>query len=199
MTDALGTPGETFWEDHYRGRSATTSCRPSAALVRFVRNREPGRALDLGCARDATGADVSATALELARANAAGAGVADLARFERHDLMASLPDGRFDLVCASFLNSPVAFSRAEVLRRAAAMVAPGGLLMSVTHASTAPWSWADPGTGWPTPEEELDAIGLAMADWRQLAVEAVRREAAGPDGSTATVTDNVVAPERRGL
>ena len=90
------------------------------------------------------------------------------------------------------------FSRADVLRRAATTIAPGGLLLSVTHASTAPWSWADADTVWPTPEEELDAIGLAMGDWRRVAVEAVRREAAGPNGATAIVTDNVLALERRG-
>ena len=209
MTDAPGTPGEAFWEDHYRGLSATTSGRPSAALVRFAEGREPGRALDLGCARgddavwlarqgwEAIGADVSATAVEQARAKAKQAGLENRARFERHDLSLSLPEGRFDLVAAMFLHSPVAFPRAGVLGRAAATLAPGGLLLSVTHASTAPWSWADADTVWPTPEEELDAIGLAMGDWTRVAVEAVRREAAGPDGATAIVADNVIALERR--
>ena len=210
MTDALGTQSEAFWEDHYRGRSAATSGRPSAALVRFAKDREPSRALDLGCACgddvawlagrgwDATGADVSETVLEHARANAARAGVASLARFERHDLSHSLPEGRFDLVAAMFLHSPVAFSRADVLRRAASVVAPGGLLLSVTHASTAPWSWADADTVWPTPKEELDAIGLAMGDWKRITVEAVQREASGPNGATATVIDNVIVLERLG-
>ena len=210
MSDELGTPGETFWEKHYRGLSGRTGGRPGAALVRFARDRRPGRALDLGCARgddvvwlaslgwEAVGADVSATALERARENAERAGVADRATFERHDLSRSLPEGRFDLVSATFLHSPVALSRADVLRRAAASVAPGGLLLSVTHASTAPWSWADPDTVWPTPEEELDGIGLSMTDWHRIAVEAVRREATGPEGRKATVTDNVVALERRG-
>ena len=214
MTDApdtpLGTPGEAFWEERYRGVSGQTSGRPSAALVRFAKDREPGRALDLGCARgddvvwlagrgwEATGADVSATALEHARENATRAGVASRATFERHDLSHSLPEGRFDLVSALFLHSPVALSRADVLRRAASAVAPGGLLLSVTHASTAPWSWVDADTVWPTPVEEIEAIGLAMEDWETVAVEAVRREAAGPNGATATVTDNVLALERRG-
>ena len=96
-----------------------------------------------------------------------------------------------------FLHSPVELARADVLRRAAATLASGGLLLSVTHSSGAPWSWADPDTAWPTPEQELAEIGLAMADWTRAVVEAVRREATGPDGETATVIDNVVALERR--
>lgn len=209
MTDAPNNEGEAFWEDLYRGMSGETSGRPSAALIRFVERRKPGRALDLGCARgddvvwlagkgwEATGTDVSATALRHARANAERAGVADRTRFERHDLSLSLPLGRYDLVSAMFLHSPVAFTRADVLRRAAASVSPGGLILSVTHASTAPWSWADADTVWPTPQEELDAIGLAMADWTPLAIEAAQREATGPGGVKATVTDNVIALERR--
>lgn len=206
----LGTPGETFWEKHYRGRSGETSGRPGAAIVRFAQGRTPGRALDLGCARgddavwlaqrgwQVTGVDVSATALEHARVNAVRAGVADRTTFERHDLSLSLPDGAFDLVTAMFLHTPVELPRRDVLCCAAALIAPGGRLLSVTHASTAPWSWSSPDTVWPTPDEELAAIGLTETAWKRIAVEAVRREATGPGGATAVVTDNVIAMERRG-
>lgn len=206
----LGTPGETFWEEHYRKRSGATSGRPSAVLVRFAEGRTLGRALDLGCARGddvislaqrgwhATGIDVSATALEHAKANAAAAGVSDHTTFDRHDLSFSLLGGTFDLVTAMFLHTAVELTRSDVLRRAAALVAPGGLLLLVTHASTSPWSWSDADTVWPTPDEELASIGLPESVWKRIAVEAVRREATGPGDATANVTDNVIAMERRG-
>lgn len=199
--------GATFWERHYRGRPGPSGGRPSAALIRFASGRTPGRALDLGCAKgddavwlarqgwSALGVDVAAAALEEARRNAERAGVADHARFEHHDLMRTLPEGPFDLVSAMFFHSPAALDRASILHRAAARIAPGGLLLSVTHASAAPWSWADPDTAWPTPQEELDAIGLPQADWRRVEVAAVERQATGPAGQTATVTDNVLALE----
>lgn len=202
------TPGEAFWEDHYRGRTAPSSGRPSAALVRLVAGRRPGRSLDLGCARGddviwlarqgwrALGVDVSANAVRRAREAAAGAGVVERAAFERHDLSHTFPDGAFDLVTAFFLQSPVAFPRAAVLGRAAQAVAPGGLLLSVSHASRAPWSWSDPDTVFPTPEEELAEIGLDLSGWHQIEVAAPERTATGPDSQTSTVTDNVVALER---
>lgn len=141
--------------------------------------------------------DVSATVLDHARANAQRNGVADRATFERHDLSQSMPTGTFGLVTAMFLHSPVELSRGDVLRRAAILIAPGGLLLSVTHASAAPWSWADPDTVWPTADEELAAIGLDMSEWTPLVVRAEEPEADGPNGETATVTDNIIAVERR--
>ncbi|MEM7709843.1 MAG: class I SAM-dependent methyltransferase, partial [Pseudomonadota bacterium] len=132
MNGPVDEPGAIFWERHYQGMTGSTSGQPSAALVRFAGGRDPGRALDLGCARGddvvwlarqgwyATGVDVSDTALSRARGAADRAGVADRAAFERHDLSESFPVGRFDLVTALFLHSPAAFPRAAVLRRAAA-------------------------------------------------------------------------------
>lgn len=97
---------------------------------------------------------------------------------------------------AFFLHSPAHLLRASVLRRAAEAVAPGGLLLSVTHASAPPWSWADPNTVFPTPEEELAELELDPAAWSRVFVSAPARRAAGPGGQTATVTDNI-ALERR--
>jgi len=76
---------EEFWEARYAGGSPESSGRPSGALVRFVADRRPGRAVDVGCARGddvvwlakrgwtATGVHVSETVLGYARANAASA------------------------------------------------------------------------------------------------------------------------------
>lgn len=209
MTDGTDiADGATFWEAHYRARTAPSGGRPSAALVRLSADRTPGKALDLGCARGddaiwlarqgwhATGVDVSETALAVARGAAAEAGMGDRTAFARHDLSTSFPEGRFDLVAALFLHSPATFPRAQVLRRAAEAVAPGGLLLVATHASVAPWSWADPNTAFPSPEEALAELALDLAAWTRVFVGAPEREATGPDGQIAIGTDNILALER---
>ncbi|MEM8572696.1 MAG: methyltransferase domain-containing protein [Pseudomonadota bacterium] len=204
----IGTDAEAFWEQHYACMTGKTSGRPSAALVRFVEGRAPGRALDLGCARGddviwlarqgwvALGVDVAEAALRAARENAEAAGVGSSARFEQHDLSVSFPEGTFDLITAFFFHSPVDLPRDRVLHRAAQSVAKGGLLLSVTHASVAPWSWSDPDTVFATPQEELAAIDLDLSQWRQVEVSAPERLATGPRGETAVVTDNIIAMER---
>jgi hypothetical protein len=75
-------------------------------------------------------------------------------------------------------------------------VAPGGLLLVVTHASVAPWSWADPNTRFSTPEEALAALELGPEQWRTERLGAPERQAIGPNGQSATVTDNVIALRR---
>ena len=141
--------------------------------------------------------DVSKTALAAARGAAEAAGVADRTAFARHDLSESFPEGRFDLVIALFLHSPATFPRAQILRRAAEAVAPGGLLLVATHASVAPWSWSSPDTAYPTPEEELAELALNPDAWTRVFVGAPERQAIGPGGRTATITDNIFALERR--
>ena len=75
-------------------------------------------------------------------------------------------------------------------------MAPGGLLLIVEHASVAPWSWADPDTAFPTPEQSLAALDLDPSRWHSEFVGAPEREATGPNGQRATVTDNVIALRR---
>ena len=199
---------EQVWEDIYRGASPNSSGEPGMALRRFVGPLAPGRALELGCAKgdDAVwlarrgwavvAVDISATALGYARTNAARAGMEDRINFERHDLALSFPHGAFDLVTASFLQSPVKFPRAAVLARAAAAVAPAGHLMIVEHASRAPWSWAAPDTRYPSADETLASLSLRDGDWTRLHVAAIERRASGPDGQTARVRDNVIFLKR---
>ena len=203
-----GSPSGRFWEEHYLASTRPSSGRPSGALVRFAGPLPEGTALDLGCAQgdDAVwlarrgwrvvAVDVSATVLARAAKNAQTAGVSDLVAFERHDLASTFPEGRFDLVCALFLHSPVEFPRTRVLRAAARAVDPGGLLLIVEHASVAPWSWADPDTVFPTPEQSLAALDLDPSRWHGEFVGAPQREATGPNGQRDTVTDNVIALRR---
>ncbi len=203
------TEGETFWERHYRAHDRVWSGNANRYLVAFAAPLAPGTALDLGCAEGAdaiwlaglgwrvTAVDVSATALSRAADHAAAAGVADRIDFQRHDLSVTFPDGAFDLVSAQYLQSPVAFPRDQVLRDAAARVAPGGLLLIVTHASVAPWSWdQDPHPGFPAPEEALATLDLTPGQWRTEFLGASDREATGPNGQTALVRDTVIAVRR---
>ncbi len=131
-----GSPAERFWEEHYRASTRPSNGSPSGALVRFAGPLPEGTALDLGCSQgdDAVwlagrgwrvvAVDVSGTVLARAAKNAETAGVSDLIAFERHDLASTFPNGRFDLVSALFLHSPVAFPRTRVLQAAARAVAP---------------------------------------------------------------------------
>lgn len=199
---------EAFWERHYAGATKPSSGRPSAALVRFAAERIPRHALDLGCARGddviwlarqgwaVTGVDISQTALRAARANADAVGLSDRIRFERHDLGTSFPDGRFDLVTAMFLQSPIEFGRTQALRQAAASVAPGGLLLIASHGSRVPWSSAPADIVFPTAQDELAALDLTSGNWRNVFVGEIERTGSGPNGERATVSDAIIAVER---
>lgn len=199
---------EEFWEKHYSSREKRQTGKPNAALVRFAEALPVGLALDLGCAEGndsiwlarrgwrVIAVDVSATALERAAEKATSAGVAERIEFQRHDLAESFPEGEFDLISAEFLQSPIEFPRAQVLQRAAKSVAPNGLLLVVEHASVAPWSWADPDTIFPAPQQSLAELELNPGDWTHGFVGAPKRQATGPNGETATVKDNILALRR---
>jgi SAM-dependent methyltransferase len=137
---------ESWWESFYAEGQSRWSGRPNASLVAEAGDLPAGRALDIGCGQggDAiwlaqrgwrvTGVDVSATALEVAASQAEEAGVGAAVTWQRRDVGASLPDGPFDLVTTSYLHSPVEIPRGPILRRAAAVVAPGGTLLVIGHA-----------------------------------------------------------------
>ncbi|MGD9809851.1 MAG: class I SAM-dependent methyltransferase [Sphingobium sp.] len=198
-----------FWEQLYRGSSPATNGRPSAMLERFVSDQTPGTSLELGCGKGddcvwlakrgwhATGIDISATALEYARQNAERNAVAERIDFRQVDLGGGFPDGLYDLVFAMFLETPLEFPRERVLRNAALAVNVGGLLLLVSHGSVAPWSWGDPDRAIPSAHASLAALELDMASWDEVLVDCVERKAKGPGGQTATVSDIIIALERR--
>ncbi|MBB5957927.1 SAM-dependent methyltransferase [Saccharothrix tamanrassetensis] len=205
------TTAEQFWEGFYLERDQVWSGRPNPLLVREASTLTPGTALDLGCAEggDAVwlaqrgwrvvGTDVSATALRRAAAHAADAGVADLIRWERHDLAQSFPGGTFDLVSAQFLHSPVALDgeREAVLRRAVGSVAAGGVLLIVGHAGWPTWMTEPPAeVHFPTTEEVLSSLRLDDR-WEVEVQELVDRELTGPEGQTGRRIDNVLRIRRR--
>ena len=141
---------QQMWEDRYAGPDRIWSGRPNARLVEFVSALTPGRALDLGCGEGGDTAwlaqcgwrvvatDIADNALR--RAAATVGDFADRVDFQRHDLTESFPDGQFDLVSAHFLHSWHDWDRNPLMRRAAAAVAPGGLLLIVDHGAAPPWA-----------------------------------------------------------
>lgn len=196
-----------FWENRYGEKDAIWSGRANWMLVHTVGDLRPGRALDLGCGEggDAiwlaergwtvTGVDISPTAVARATRAAADRGLAAL--FRTVDLETWHTDEAFDLVTACFLQSPLAFGREEVLRRAAGLVAPGGHLLSVAHAAAPPWSGMahDPTMVFPTPDGDLAALALGEG-WQVLIAEVRSRPATGPDGQEATLDDSVLLVRR---
>jgi SAM-dependent methyltransferase len=202
---------EQYWEDRYRSEDRMWSGRANPLLVREAAALTPGTALDLGCGEggDAiwlaergwrvTAVDVSATALRRGAEHAQDAGVADAVRWERHDLGRTFPQGSFDLVSAQFLHSPVAPAgeREDILRKAAAAVAPGGTLLVAGHAGWPSWMTEPPfDFAFPTTAGVLAALELEPGRWQVELEEVVEREVPDPDGNPGLRADNVLRVRR---
>jgi hypothetical protein len=101
-------------------------------------------------------------------------------------------------VSACFLQSPLDFPRADVLRRAASLVAPGGRLLVVAHAAAPPGADLPEGhhADFPRPEDDLADLALDGA-WRVEVAEVRERDATLPDGRQAVLLDSVVRVARR--
>lgn len=202
-----------FWEQRYASSERIWSGRANQALADVAETLPPGRALDLGCGEggdaiwlaqhgwQATGIDIAPSAIAHARAAAEALGLGpDRVTFRVGDLESGTDGERYDLVSACFLQSPVALSREQILRRAAEQVAPRGHLLIVSHAAPPPWSQLahDHPEGMPQPADELAALELPPELWEVELAEVRRREATGPDGEHAVLDDGIVLVRRRG-
>lgn len=134
-----------YWEDHWtrtaadegRGLPVHPYLRPETASLPV------GSALDAGCgigtealwlARhgwQVTGADISGTALAIARARTQDAGLSDRIEWIETDLTRWEPDRRWDLVVTSYAHADI--GQLAFYRRIASWVAPGGTLLIVGH------------------------------------------------------------------
>ncbi|WP_378733455.1 class I SAM-dependent methyltransferase [Nocardia brasiliensis] len=198
-----------YWEAFYQERERVWSGSPNVFLVREIESVPPGSALDLGCAEGAdavwlaergwrvTAVDVSATALDRARAHAADRNVSGI-DWQQHDLANSFPDGQYELVSAQYLHSPVAHTdeREKILRRAADAVAPGGLLLIVGHAGWPTWAENPPDVHLPTTAEVRTGLNLDPAEWTVEVDEVVERERTSPEGKPGTHKDNILRIRR---
>lgn len=201
-----------FWEERYAASDRIWSGRVNRVLADVAPSLPPGRALDLGCGEgadaiwlaqqgwQATGIDISSTAIRRALDAAERAGLdADRVRFLAADL-ATVPPGEFDLVTASFFHSPVEHPREEILQQALARVAPGGHLLITSHAGLP--SWADASHPhadhrFLSPTEELEQLALDPSAWDVVLAETRVREVTSPDGEAASIDDGVVLVRRR--
>ncbi len=207
MHDPTGE-ARTVWEEHYGAKPQVWSGKVNARLAEIAPQIHGARALDLGCGAGAdaiwlaehgwavVAVDVSDTALSRARAAAESRGVADRIDFQQHDLTRSLPGGSYDLVSAQFLHSTLEMDRPAILRRAAALVAPGGTLLIVDHAAAPPWASKMHHHEFPSAEAVVSGLDLDPAQWDRVRVETAERIARGPDGEDATLIDNIIVVRR---
>jgi len=201
-----------FWDGFYAEHTHAGTGPVNRILIAEVDGLTPGTALDLGCAEgadaiwlagrgwDVLGVDASRLAVERAHAHAERLGPGRRVRFVQHDLGTDFPPGRFDLVSAQFLHSPVAIpgERERILRRAAAAVAPGGHLLVASHWSVPSWHPAMPDPGHPvnltlqSPAENLAALRLAKGEWAIVRDELSQIELVGPEGQAGLREDHVL-------
>ena len=141
-----------------------------------------------------TGVDISAAALTVAAETAERAGTSDRISWIRADLVTAFPSGRWDLVVASYLQSPVTFDREHVLRRAAEAVAPGGTLVILGHERFPAWHQGAV-TVLPT---VADVIGLLdLGDWLVERAEPIPFAMTSPEGEAGERFDHVIRVNRR--
>ncbi|MEW2516751.1 SAM-dependent methyltransferase [Actinacidiphila alni] len=201
--------GREFWDARYGEKPQIWSGNPNTVLVREAAGLLPGRALDLGCGEGAdaiwlakegwrvTAADISGVALDRAAGHAAQAGVGDRIDWQRHDLGESFPEGSYDLVSAQFLHTLGEMPREEILRRAAAAVAPEGVLLVVGHSGFPSWEKnPHPEVHLPSPQEVLAGLELPDGAWEVLLCAEHERIQNDPEGRPTTRTDNAVKVRR---
>ncbi|MEU9095416.1 class I SAM-dependent methyltransferase [Streptomyces sp. NPDC048428] len=208
-SDAAKASDAELWDERYRESHRIWSGNPNTALVREVEGLKPGRALDLGCGEGAdavwlarqgwqvTATDISRVALDRAAEHGADAEVADRIDWQFHDLGVSFPEGEYDLVSAQFLHSMGDLPREQILRRAAAAVAPGGVLLIVGHAGFPAWEHDHADMQLPTTDEVLASLELPEERWDVLVSAEHERVQNDPDGNPTTRTDNALKVRRR--
>jgi SAM-dependent methyltransferase len=140
------TSGPEAWDARYAEAAASAGSvwpmQPNAEVARILDSAVPGAAVDLGCGegRNAlwlasrgwrvTAVDYSVVGLQVGRVRAGAAGL-DVEWVHADVTAWPVPDGT-DLVLLAYLQLPASVL-VPVLRRAAAAVASGGMLVVVGH------------------------------------------------------------------
>jgi SAM-dependent methyltransferase len=200
---------QEFWDSRYRSADRIWSGNPNPHLVAHVAGLVPRTALDVGCGEGAdaiwlaslgwhvTAIDVSTVALDRAAEQAAAAGrrVADRITWQHADVLSwdfMKPPRQFDLVSAQFMHLP-RLERETLVRRLAAAVRPGGMLLIVGHHP----SDLETTVGRPNlPDLFFTAEEVAAAlhpdDWQIIVAAAPERQTLDPDGQPVTIRDAVM-------
>lgn len=199
------------WEDRYTEADRIWSGRVNATTAAMVGALARGTVLEIGCGEGAdavwlaehgwtvTAVDVSPTAIARGQAAARERGL-DI-DFRAIDAVGSLPDSAYGLVVSSFLHSwEVDFPRIQILRDAAARVAPGGRMLVVSHAAAPPWApeHAAHLPSMRSPAEELELLAFDPDEWVVERVELRPRAVQDPEGNPAHLDDGVLLLRRRG-
>ncbi|MGO3681463.1 MULTISPECIES: SAM-dependent methyltransferase [Brevibacterium] len=215
------------WEERYAGSDPIWSGNPNEALVAAVSGLTPGRVLDVGCGEgadviwlaehgwEATGIDLSQTAVDRATEAAAAKGVT--ASFEVADVSTWDPSGSesdagelrrggYDLVIGCFLHTRLPDTREELVGRVSEHVAPNGRLLLISHAEMPPWAEnhdEELGHGLGHHHEPVTPngdfallIGGSPVRWEIEFAELRTREVEGPDGQPAELDDSVLLAHR---
>lgn len=202
-----------YWENRYRQNHPTPVRKPNPHLVEGTARAPGGHALDAGAGEGAdalwlasrgwrvTAVDVSATALDRARAHAETTDPdrASAISWLEADLTRWTPEAEaYDLVFSAYVHtttSPEAF-----YRRLAAAVAPGGTLLIVGHHHSDPHTQHAqvPSAAVHTTAEEVAAV-LAADRWDVAVAETRSRavgEHSGHGGHGRTIHDTVLRARR---
>ena len=153
---------KAFWNEIW-SESDFSPGSPDAVLVSETSRLTPGRALEMGCGMgenaiwlaeqgwQVTAVDFSDEAVGMARKLASERGAA--IDFVAADAAEYQPDGLYDLITSFYIQLPPE-GRAKMLSNVAKALAPGGVLLFVSHDKSTPPS------GW----REQDLLSLTTPD-----------------------------------
>lgn len=160
------------WDERYSGAELVWGSGPNQFVAAELGELPAGRALDVACGEgrnaiwlasrgwQTIGVDFSPAAVRRAERLAADAGVTERAKFLVIDVVNEpLPPGPFDAVIVAYLQVAEP-ARRVALRRAAAGLAPGGILLVVAHDA----SNIEEGFGGPQDPTVLFTVGDVLGD-----------------------------------
>jgi SAM-dependent methyltransferase len=192
------------WDERYAGTGLVWTAEPNRFVVAELQDLAPGRALDVGAGEgrnavwlaargwQVTAVDFSAVGLDKGRRLAEDRGVA--VDWVRADVRDYQPEpGSLQLVLVAYLQ----LREAEldgVLRRAAAALAPGGVLLVVGHDVT---NVAE-GTGGPQDPAVLHSpksITRSLGDLTVVRAERVRRPVTGSPRDAVDTLVRAIRPD----
>lgn len=200
---------EEFWEDFYSTDTKPWTGNPNEVLVNAVAALDLPKgsdAVDLGCGSGAdavflaqrgfsvTAVDIAAAALNHGIEAAQAAGQSEAITWLQANLASDFPSGSWDLVVSSYLHSPVALERHQILTRARDAVRPGGALVIIGHDGVPHWDNDDdrPVPEFPSIDEVIADLGLDGPGWTVIRRELVPIMIEWPGREPVERTDSLI-------